>query len=97
MVLILCTLSDNGLYLYKVSWKYSWQYGSYRADTIFIAKISKGYNSVNNVDGVTILFSAYCLIVVYISRKFHEIILSGIKVIERTGFSLAKFQRAIIP
>ena len=25
-------------------------------DTIFIAKISKGHNSVKNVDGVTVLF-----------------------------------------
>ena len=29
---------------------------SYRAGTIFIAKISKGHNSVKNVSGVTALF-----------------------------------------
>ena len=28
----------------------------YRANTIYIAKISKGHNSVENVVGVTILF-----------------------------------------
>ena len=54
MVLVLCTSSDDGLYLYKVSRKYSRRYGSYRADRISIAKNSKGHNSVKNVDGVTV-------------------------------------------
>ena len=31
-------------------------YESYRADTIFIAKLSKGHNSVKNVGRVTVLF-----------------------------------------
>ena len=43
------------------------------------------------------LFSAHRLMVVYISTKFHENILHGIKVIERTRFPSEKFQRAIIP
>ena len=64
---------------------------------IFIAKIPKGHNSLKNVGGVTILFSAHRLIVVYISTKFHENILHGIKVIERTRLPSEKFQRAIIP
>ena len=34
--------------------------------------------------------------VVYISTKFHENILHGIKVIERTQFPSEKFKRAII-
>ena len=34
---------------------------------------------------------------VYICTKFHENILKGIKVIERTIFSGKKFQRDIIP
>ena len=34
---------------------------------------------------------------VYISTKFHENNLGGIKVMERTRFSLEKFQRGIIP
>ena len=54
---------------------------------IFIGKISKGHNSVNNVGGVTILFSAHRLIMVYICTKFHENIPDGIKFIERTRFS----------
>ena len=41
-VLFLCTASDNGLYLYKVSWKYSGRYQNYRADTILICKNFKG-------------------------------------------------------
>ena len=55
MVLTLCTSSDGDLYFYKVSQKYSGQYQSYRADTIFIRKISKGHNSVKNVGGVSVL------------------------------------------
>ena len=54
---------------------------------IFIGKISKGHNSVKNVDNVTVLFSAHHLMVVYISSKFHENILDGIKVIEWIRFS----------
>ena len=34
--------------------------------------------------------------VVYISTKFHENILDGVKVIERTRFLSEKFQRGII-
>ena len=88
MVLFLCTSADNGLYLYKISGKYSQRYLSYRADMIFIEKISKGHNSVKTVDGVTVLFFFYVhrLMVVYICTKFHENILDGIKVLERTRF-----------
>ena len=42
-------------------------------------------------------FSAHRLMMIYICPKFHENILDSIKVIERTGFSYEKFQRAIIP
>ena len=42
-------------------------------------------------------FSAYHLMVIYICIKFRENILDSIKVIERTRFSLEKFQRVIIP
>ena len=34
---------------------FSGQYESYRADTIFIERISKGHNSVKYVDGVMVL------------------------------------------
>ena len=43
-------------------------------------KISKGHNSVKNVNGV----SAHHLTVVYISIKFHENVFNGIKFIKRT-------------
>ena len=33
----------------------------------------------------------------YICAKFHEIILNGIKVIERTQFLYGKFKKGIIP
>ena len=55
-VLFPCTSSDGGLHLYKVSRKYSRWYQSYRADMIFIGKISKGHNSVKNVYGIRVLF-----------------------------------------
>ena len=56
MALVLCTSSDDGFYVYKLSCKYSWQYESYRGDMILIAKISNGHNSVKNVGGVMVLF-----------------------------------------
>ena len=37
------------------------------------------------------------LAMLYISAKFHDIILNGIKVIERTRFLYGKLQRGIIP
>ena len=55
MVLVLCTSSDGGLYSYKVSGKDSGWYQNYRADTIFMRKISKGHNSVKNVGGESVL------------------------------------------
>ena len=51
---------------------------------ISIPKISKGNNSAKNVGGVTVLISAHPLIVLYICAKFREIILNGIKVMDRT-------------
>ena len=42
-------------------------------------------------------FSAHCLVMFYIFTKFHENIINGIKIIERTRFSYEKFQRGIIP
>ena len=40
-----------------------------------------------------VLFSAHRLMVIYICTKFHENILDGIKVIERTHFSEEKIRR----
>ena len=44
-----------------------------------------------------LLIIARRLVMLYISTKFCEIILKGIKVIERTRFLYWKFQRGIIP
>ena len=44
-----------------------------------------------------LLISAHGLVMLYISTKFHEIILNGIKVIERIRFLYGKLQRGIIP
>ena len=41
-VLVLCTSSDGGLFLYPVSWKYIWRLIRCRVDTTFILVISKG-------------------------------------------------------
>ena len=44
-----------------------------------------------------LLISACRLVKLYICAKFHEIILNGIKVIERTQFLYGKLKRGIIP
>ena len=44
-----------------------------------------------------LLISARRLVMLYIFAKFHEIILNGIKVIERTQFLYEKLQRGITP
>ena len=95
-VVNLCTSSDHALYLCQVWWNYLERYQSYRGDTISILKITKGNNSQKNVGGVTIVNLCTCLVMLYISTKFCEYILNGIKVIERTQFLYWKFQRGII-
>ena len=64
---------------------------------IFIGKISKGQNSVKNVDGVTVLVLCTSSDDGLYLYKFHKNILDGIKVIEWTRFPSEKFQRAVIP
>ena len=54
-VVDLCTSSSHTLYFYQVLWNYLKRYQSYRADTIFIPKISKGNNSAKNVGGMTVI------------------------------------------
>ena len=44
-----------------------------------------------------LLISARRLVKLYICVKFHEIMMNGIKVIERTRFLYGKLQRGIIP
>ena len=56
---------------------------NYTVDTISILKISKGNNSAKNVGGLTVDNLSMSLVMFYICAKFHEIILNGIKGIER--------------
>ena len=59
--------------------------------TLFLIwKITKGNNSPKNVGGVTIFTLCMSSGHFYISTKFCEIILNGIKVIERTLFLYGK-------
>ena len=39
---------------------------------ISIMKFSKAHNSVKNVDGIRLLFSANCLVMLYICTEFLE-------------------------
>ena len=64
---------------------------------ISILKITKGNKSAKNVGGVNVVNLCRRLAMLYICAKFHEIILNGIKVIERTRFLYGKYQRGIIP
>ena len=54
-VVYLCMSSGHALYFYQVLLNYLERYQSYRADTIFILKISKGNNSAKNVGGVLVV------------------------------------------
>ena len=65
-------------------------------DTISILKITKGNNSAKNVGGVNVVNLCTSSGHALICAKFHEIILNGIKVIERTRFLYGKLQRGII-
>ena len=60
---------------------------SYRVDTIYTLKITKGNNYAKNVGGVTVFnLSTSSGHALYNSTKFREIILNSIKVIEGTPF-----------
>ena len=48
--------------------------------------MGKNSNSVKHVCEITVFSSAHCLIMVQNCTKFHENILNGIKVMERTRF-----------
>ena len=56
---------------------------SFRADTIFILNIPKENNSEKKMVELWFLFSAYCLMKLYICSKFHENIDAHFKAIER--------------
>ena len=49
-----------------------------------VRKLQRGIIPQKNVGGVTVLISARRLVMLYISSQFGEIILNGIKVIQRT-------------
>ena len=51
-------------------------------------KFQRGHKSVKILVELRFLFSVYRLIMINICTNFHENILDGIKVIERTRFSL---------
>ena len=55
MVLNICPLSDDALYLYQVSRKYLKGFHCYWGNAINTLKFAKGHNSVKNVDGVMVL------------------------------------------
>ena len=55
-------------------------------DTISIGKITKGNNSAKNAGGATAVNLHMLSVMFYISSKFCEIIMNGIKVIEWTQF-----------
>ena len=96
-VVNLCTSYDHALYFYQVLWNYLERYQSYRVDTISILKITKGNNSAKMYAEWLLLTFAPCLVMLYISTMFCDIISNGIKVIERTQFLYWKIQRGIIP
>ena len=56
MCLVLCTLSNNALYLYQVMQQYLKGFGCYCAETISIGKFAKGHNSTKNKGRVMVLF-----------------------------------------
>ena len=60
-------------------------------------EIKKGNNSANTVSGVTSFNLCKMAGHALHCTKFHESILKGIKVIERTRFLYGKLQRGIIP
>ena len=92
-VLVLCTLSDTSLFLYPVSKNILDGFFKLKSRHIFHRKIFKGALFRKNVDGITIIFSAHCVMVVYICTKFQENFLDSIKVIERTQFSEEKISK----
>ena len=88
MVLNLCTSSYDALYLVYICIKFheSILNGIKVIEQTQFSKEknSKVHNSIKNVDGVTVIFSAHRLTVVYICTKFCENILNHIKVIKQT-------------
>ena len=62
------------------------RFQGYGAKMLLILFITKGHNSLNIIHGVNVLFYGHHLIMIYICIKFHENILKGFRVMERTQF-----------
>ena len=75
-VLVHGTSSNHALHLYQVSQKYIERFQTYGADTTSILIITKGYNSVKIVYGVTVLVlctsSNYAGHLYQVSQKYLE-------------------------
>ena len=82
IVLVLCILTHDVLYLCKVSWKYHKRYSSYRAETV-VCNVQRGKTPKLYKLELWFLHSAYCYMMFYICVKFHEQIMNGFQVIEQ--------------
>ena len=87
MMLYICSKYYENIFFFSLSFFYL-LFQSFRIYTIFILNITKENNSEKKIKmKLRFLFAAHCLIKFYICTKFHETILDGFKVIERTRFS----------
>ena len=73
MVLVLCILFDDALYLYEISWKYLKRFFSYCRNATSTVKFLEEHNSVKNVGGVT-AFLLWNLSddVIYVNQEFQN-------------------------
>ena len=94
MVLVVCTLSNDVLYLYEVSWKYFNRFQDIKR-TRFCDRPTNGKMDRHEL---RFLSSARHLMMLYISMKFHKNALNGFQVIYRTQNDHCQlFQRGITP
>ena len=85
MVLVLCTLSDNALYLYQVSRKISQVLELLSEQTPFQYKnLQRGIFPYKMYVELWYLLSAYWLMMLYICTKSSENISKNFSVIKRT-------------
>ena len=84
-VIVFCTSSDNAIYFYKVSWQYLDRLSSYRVDTKFTSLyFQRGITQNCTYKSYAFCGLHDCLIMLYISVKFHENTFKGFQAIERT-------------
>ena len=94
IVLVLCILTHDVLYLCKVSRKYLKQFSDYRRDTV-VCNVRRGIAPKLYKPELWFLHSAYCLMMFYICVKFHQNIINGIQVTEQK--LVCNVQRDITP